>query len=563
MDIESKQRHNIIQEARSDTEQQKTTRYDLKNTEAALRHSEATLNSIFRAAPTGIGLVRDRVLIKVNDRICEMLGYAREELEGQSARMLYPCDEEFEYVGREKYDRIRLMGTGTVETHWLRKDGKIIDTLLSSTPLDFDDLSQGVTFTALDITERKKAATALQEREKQFRELYDNAPNAYFSVNAADGRIRNCNNTACRLVGHDKETLLNTKIFDLYADTPQGIDRAKSTFQRFLAGETIRDVELQMQTANGRIFWASISVDAVKDQSGNIIESRSMVIDITDRIQAQEERQKLERKIQHSQKLESLGVLAGGIAHDFNNLLVSVLGNADLAALELAAESPAMPYIRDITTASIRLSELTKQMLAYSGKGSFLVEPLSLSRIVEELLHLLEVSISKKVALKLDLDPNVQSIEGDSSQVRQVIMNLITNASEAIGDNNGVISIRTGIVDVDENYLATHIMSDDLTRGHYVFLDIADTGCGMNEETIGKMFDPFYTTKSTGRGLGLAAVLGIMRSHKGAINVYSEQNRGSTIKLLFPFSCNAVARPDADDRNEEKRAQVEGYHFGG
>ncbi|VTR98969.1 hybrid sensor histidine kinase/response regulator [Tuwongella immobilis] len=251
---------------------------------------------------------------------------------------------------------------------------------------------------------------------------------------------------------------------------------------------------------------------------------------------AQAEQLRLESKMQQAQKLESLGVLAGGVAHDFNNLLTSILGYTDLARTAAGRNSPVRRFLDDAIQGIRRAAELTQQMLAYSGKGKFVIQPVRLSTLVEEMSRLLEVSITKKCVLKFDFLPNLPTCEGDPSQLRQVIMNLIINAAEAIGDRSGVISITTGVMMCDRAYLSEVYLDDDLAEGMYVYVEVADTGSGMDETTRQRIFEPFFTTKFTGRGLGLAAVLGIVRGHRGAIKVYSELNRGTTFKVLFPAS---------------------------
>jgi PAS domain S-box-containing protein len=254
------------------------------------------------------------------------------------------------------------------------------------------------------------------------------------------------------------------------------------------------------------------------------------------RLRGEEERRKLEEKIQQTQKMESLGVLAGGIAHDFNNLLMGILGNANLALDEMPAEAPARYSLQQIEVATRRAADLTKQMLAYSGKGRFVVKALDLSVLVEEMLHMMQVSISKKAVLKLNLTERLPAIRADATQIRQIVMNLITNASEAIGDRSGIIAITTGAMECDQEYLSTTHLNEDLKGGLFVTLEVSDTGVGMSAETQARIFDPFFTTKFTGRGLGLAAVLGIVRGHHGAIKVYSEPGRGTTFNVLFPAS---------------------------
>ncbi len=259
-----------------------------------------------------------------------------------------------------------------------------------------------------------------------------------------------------------------------------------------------------------------------------------------ERLEAVEERLNLERQLLHTQKLESLGVLAGGIAHDFNNILTSIVGNADLALMRINKESPCVDNLHKIEEAAARAADLAKQMLAYSGKGKFVVEHINLNRLLEDMMHMLEVSISKKAVLQLNLIPDLPSVEVDATQIRQIVMNLVINASEAIGDRSGFIAISTGCMDCDQGYLKDVWLEDNITDGLYVYLEIADTGCGMDRETVTKIFDPFFTTKFTGRGLGMAAVLGIVRGHKGAIKVYSELNKGSSFKILLPTSVKPV-----------------------
>jgi signal transduction histidine kinase/CheY-like chemotaxis protein len=254
----------------------------------------------------------------------------------------------------------------------------------------------------------------------------------------------------------------------------------------------------------------------------------------------EEERRHLEAQILHAQKLESLGVLAGGIAHDFNNLLMGIIGNASIALMRLSPESPVRTYLEKMEMAGMRAADLAKQMLAYSGKGQFMVQPLNLSNLVEEMTHLLEVAVAKNVVLKFKLAEHIPAIDADATQVRQVVMNLLTNASDAIGERSGVISITTGAMHCSRGYLADTYLNDELPEGPYVYLEISDTGCGMSGETRARIFDPFFTTKFTGRGLGLAAVLGIVRGHRGAIKVYSEVGHGTTFKVLFPYSEQAA-----------------------
>jgi len=277
-----------------------------------------------------------------------------------------------------------------------------------------------------------------------------------------------------------------------------------------------------------------------READGKPIRACGTHLDITSRKRATEEKLVLERQVLHAQKLESLGVLAGGIAHDFNNILMTILGNTDLAIYKLSPTSPAIDNIEEIEKATRRASELAKQMLAYSGKGRFVIEPIDSNKLIEEMAHLLEVSISKNVKIEYKFAETPPTFDGDMTQIRQVIMNLITNASEAIGDKYGVITLSTGMMNCDRVYLdeaQTDMrtgLDEPLQEGVYTYMEVADTGCGMDAMTIEKIFDPFYSTKFAGRGLGMSAALGIARGHKGAIKIDSEVGKGTTFKVLFP-----------------------------
>jgi PAS domain S-box-containing protein len=249
-----------------------------------------------------------------------------------------------------------------------------------------------------------------------------------------------------------------------------------------------------------------------------------------------DERQRSEEQLRNAQKLESLGVLAGGIAHDFNNLLVGVLGNAGMAMLELPEDSPARQPIRDIEVSAQRAAELTRQMLAYSGRGRVHVEPVDLSHVVEEMSQLLRRVISRQAQLSLRLRRGLPAVVADVTQIRQVVMNLITNASDALGESHGTITLETSLIEATPAMLASTYLNEALPAGPYVCLEVSDTGSGMSPETAARIFEPFFTTKFTGRGLGLAAVLGIVRGHKGAIDVQSTSSAGTTFRVLLPAS---------------------------
>jgi signal transduction histidine kinase len=248
-----------------------------------------------------------------------------------------------------------------------------------------------------------------------------------------------------------------------------------------------------------------------------------------------EEKKRSDEKLLEKQKLESLGVLAGGVAHDFNNLLTGILANASLAVETLPPDSKVQPILQDVVNASYRAADLTKQLLAYAGKGRFIVRAVNLSDAVRDINHLVQSSIPSHVQVNADLAPDLPPIEADIAQVQQVVMNLVINAAEAIPEGRqGTVSVKTCLQEVDEDYIATGLNPGEIAAGDYVKLEVSDTGIGMDQGTMERIFEPFYTTKFTGRGLGLAAVLGIVRTHNGALRVYSTPGEGSTFRILFP-----------------------------
>ena len=304
--------------------------------------------------------------------------------------------------------------------------------------------------------------------------------------------------------------------------------------------------EFRMRAKSGEWKWILDrgKVVARDSATGKPLRLAGTHTDITTRKQAEEAADKLEQKMRETQKLESLGVLAGGIAHDFNNLLSVVLGNASLARLE-AAETPANAARLDsIMTAANRAAELCRQLLAYAGKGSYSIGRLNLNELITETTRLLELSISKQARLEYALAPQLPRIEADASQLRQIIMNLVINASEALGGHQaGVIRLMTSVVQLPLPGRGNSVPDAELAPGDYVCMEISDTGCGMPPEVLARIFDPFFSTKFTGRGLGLAAVVGIVRTHNGALRVFSTPGKGSTFRIYLPVSQGQTMHP--------------------
>jgi PAS domain S-box-containing protein len=384
--------------------------------------------------------------------------------------------------------------------------------------------------TVQDVTEAVRREQELRTSEEIFRRIFELFPGP-ITLAEADGTIINCNEAFCQVVGWERQEIIGQKTtaFSTWLDPAQ----RQMMYGTLAKGQPVDWLEFKVRRRDGQIRNMQISGRPFE------LEGRRVILavgrDIT-------ELRTLEQQMLHSQKLESLGVLAGGIAHDFNNLLTGILGNADLARAEMSPLAPSRASLEGIEIAARRAADLCRQLLAYSGRGRFIVQPLNLQELVEEMGHLLSVSISKKVVLKYHFSKGLPAVEADATQLRQVVMNLIVNASEAIGERSGVISVAVGLAHCDAEYLKGCLGADHLQEGDYVHLEVADTGHGIEAADLSRIFDPFFSTKFTGRGLGLAAVLGIVRGHRGAIKVYSESGKGTTFKLLFPASESSASK---------------------
>jgi PAS domain S-box-containing protein len=391
-----------------------------------------------------------------------------------------------------------------------------------------------------------EAHRQLKDSETLYRTLFEQLPDGVVLWEVPAHKPIQFNAVAHRLLGYSREEFAALTI----ADFDEGVSVADLVdITEILRRKGTVNFETIHRTKNGDLRSMLITLRLIE------LAEQPMILalhhDITDRKRLEEERRHLEQQMLHAQKLESLGVLAGGIAHDFNNILMAIIGNADLALMRINRESPAVENLHRIEQSAARAADLAKQMLAYSGKGKFVIENLDLNILLEEMLHMLEVSISKKAIMRLNPHQHLPSVEADATQMRQIIMNLVINASEAIGDKSGVIAITTGCMDCNRSYLKDVWLDENLTDGLYVYLEIADSGCGMDRETLSKLFDPFFTTKFTGRGLGMAAVLGIVRGHKGAIKVYSEPGKGTTFKILLPASGKPADLFNVDGQTDE------------
>lgn len=363
--------------------------------------------------------------------------------------------------------------------------------------------------------------------------LLDHAPVGIWMLDI-NGQMKFINRTFCDAVGVAEREFLNAQHYSDILGSEVALQCQLSDKCCFTQKELVRSRE-SFDCVDGKQHTFDVIKVPVFDENNELSCLIGIAVDVTDKLDSEREKEDMQKQLLHTQKLESLGVLAGGIAHDFNNILTAIMGHASLAGRKVDRNPVVIQeHLQVIVNASEKAADLCKQMLAYSGKGKFVIQPIEVSALIQEVVNILQVSIHKGVALKMNLQEGLPLIEADTAQVQQVLLNLITNANEAIGEKSGVISVRTGAMHVDQGYLQQCMAGSEIESGNYVYIEVSDTGCGMDVATMSKVFDPFFSTKFTGRGLGMSAVLGIMRGHKGALKMYSELNHGTTFRVLFP-----------------------------
>ncbi len=491
----------------------------------------------------------------VNQSTEKLLGYTSGEMAGRHYLDFLPPGH------REAQSRLfdiqfaKKIPTTNHETPVFTRDGRTVWLWQNVNLVTDGDAVTGFHVIARDVTDRKLAEEALREREATLRTITASAHDAIIMIDD-HGIITFWNEAAEQIFGWGRAEALGRDLHLLLAPERSHADYARA-MEHFrgsgLGGAVGRTLELPAIRKDGSEVPIELSLSAV--QIAGAWHGVGIMRDITERKKAEAERMELDRRLQQAQKLESLGVLAGGIAHDFNNLLMGVLGNLDLSLLDLPRGSRTRTLVEKAMTSAYKAADLTRQMLAYSGKGRYVAGRVNVNDLIRQSEVLIRSAIPRAVSLELAL-ASQGAIEADADQVRQVIMNLVTNAYEAIGDAPGSITLRTGDMDCDAQCLGRSRIFEKPPEGRFVFVEVTDTGCGMDEETRRRLFDPFFSTKFTGRGLGMSAVLGIVSTHGGAILVDSAPGRGSSIRVLFPAVEAAAVREAAgeDGRPEAGRA---------
>jgi PAS domain S-box-containing protein len=508
---------------------------ELKASLETLRANATFVTTLVNAIPVSI-FYKDRegFYLGCNSAFEEFYGITEKEIIGKSVFDIAPKALAEEYHAKD-LEILAHPGAQVYESQVKNTQGDIRDVVFHKASFtDSDGQVRGLIGAILDITEQKRMVRSLAESEVRQRTLIQTIPDLIW-LKDADGVYLYCNRMFERFFNAREADIIGKSDYDF-------VDRETADYFRehdrkaMAADKPSSNEEWITFGDDGHHALLNTIKTPMFDLEGKLVGVLGIARDITELRRAETERLNLERRLLHSQKLESLGVLSGGIAHDFNNLLLAVLGNLDLALMKLPADGEVRKNINQAVNAANHAARLTNMMLAYSGKGSFIIKELNLSQLVEENAAMLAAAISKSVRLDLKLDLALPPVMADAGQLQQVVMNLITNASEAIGGETGVISLSTGVREFDQATLNRSRLEEKLSAGSYVWMEVCDDGSGMDRETLHKLFEPFFTTKFTGRGLGMSAVLGIIRAHKGAFLVTSSPGAGTTMLVILPIA---------------------------
>ena len=490
------------------------------------------LRELFDKAPLPYqSLDAEGRVLRINAAWLELLGYAEAEVVGRHISEFLTTASQS--LLSERFPRFKSSGrVSRAAFELIRKDGRVVPIELNGTiATDEDGNFQRTHCIFMDVSERQEAERRLRESERRYRTLVELAHEGVWQIDQ-DAVTVYVNPAMAAMLGYEAREMIGRKLYD-FMDA-HGIEVAKHNLKRRAKG-IAEGHDFELLAKDGRRIHTAMASRPLLDESGCYQGAIAGVIDMT-------EWRQLEQKMLHAQKLDSLEVMAGGIAHDFNNLLQTILGNADLALMSGPYPGDLQTALEAVEKAAHQAAGLCRQMLAYAGRGVYALEPLRLDELVLDLESLLKATISRKVDLRFELSPDLAPVMADPTQLRQVVVNLVTNAAESLKDGTGTVtvSVRAGRQDAAPPY--AFLGADAVAPGDYAVLAVTDTGCGIAPAMIDSIFDPFFSTKFTGRGLGLAVVRGVARGHGGAITVRSAPGQGSCFEVWLP-AAPADARP--------------------
>ena len=487
-----------------------------------IREREATLNSIFRAAPAGICLVKNGVIEKVNAPLCRMLGYREESLVSRSMATLFADAEAHSRFERDLDPRDRRDGIARTECDWQHRNGTALTVLACATRVDIYGPGDGMIVVSLDMTEQKKAEQELRLSEEKYRLLVDNAHDGIFVVQ--DERIRFANPRAQTYFGLDDNPSPNTPLADFIH--PQDRDMVMTRHRKRISGQAPpNQYAFRIVGSHNQILW--LEINAVRIDWNDRPAVICFCHDIT-------QTKSLESQLLQAQKMQAIGTLAGGIAHDFNNMLQAIIGYTEISLKTAPADEILCSRLTRVLEAGNRARELVGQILTFSRQQKEEQRPVTVSTIVKEVMKLLRISTPATIEFVEAIDDDAGTVMADPTRIHQLVMNLCTNAAHAMKATGGKLAVSLKPFHLGDSLIRKDI---DLPPGAYVQLKISDTGCGMDHQTVARIFEPYFSTKKRGEGtgLGLAVVHGIVKNMNGAIKVYSEPNEGSTFNVYLPL----------------------------
>ncbi|MDP1677505.1 MAG: PAS domain S-box protein [Bacteroidota bacterium] len=503
-----------------------------KGYEEALQKSEIFFRSVWEHSTSGMRVTDENgIVMSVNEAFCAMVGKTKKEMIGSSFSVIYSEKVKSHIIENHRERFLTKTVPAFMEKEVLLWNGKKVWFEVLNSFVEFGEANSMLLGIFTDITERKKSEKQLQENEVSYHGLFNSVSDAIY-IQDTDGRFIDVNVGAEKMYGYSREEIIGKFPDFLSAPDRNNMEEIARALKNVLSGEP-QLFEFWGKRKNGEIFPKELRLNK------GIYLGRDVIIALAQDIT---ERKNSEQIIRDLQKRESIGVLASGIAHDFNNLLTAVMGNVSLAKLRIPDDHPSVLNLDKTMTAAIRAATLTKQMLAYSGKGRFQITTVDLVKVVQEHIGLFEASLPKNITLIPHFPSTPVIVKGDPGQIEQVVMNLVINGGEAIGDKQGVVNIDVSTLLLADEELVPYgkLNNQVLQKGKYALFQVSDNGAGMNEEVITKIFDPFFTTKFVGRGLGLSAVLGIIRGHGGGITVSSTEGAGTIFQVILPLVTSGI-----------------------
>jgi PAS domain S-box-containing protein len=519
---------------------------DQKRAEERMRQSENYYRAIFETSGSAMFIhEEDTTISHVNSNFEKLLGYSKQEVEGKKSWTEFVHADDVSWMKENHYllRRDPRAAFRSYEFRFFVRNGELRHGILTVDIIH--DTSQSVV-SLIDITERKRAEDALKESEEKYRDLFQSSIDG-IAKSDLGGKIVDCNKAYLEMTGHSEEEIKSLTYRDLTPERWANVDREH--LDQCLNRGYSDPYEKERIRKDGTVFPISIMIWLRRDSEGNLLGFWGIVRDITERKQAEEEREKLQAQLTQAQKLESVGRLAGGVAHDINNMLSVILGNTELGLQEVDSTQSLHGHLQEIQKAAQRSTDVVRQMLAFARKQTIAPEVLDLNETVEEMLKMLRRLIGEDIDLSWQPGHDIWPVKMDPAQIDQILANLSVNTRDAI-NGVGKLTIETGKVSFDETHCARHPY---LVPGDFVLLAISDDGCGMDKETLDNIFEPFFTTKEVGQGtgLGLATVYGIVKQNNGFINVYSEPNQGTTFRIYLPrhrTGDDPVRAETSDDR---------------